>query len=109
MVKLFLKDTCEVDAAEDGTAALKLLKDKKYDLFLVDINLGEGMNGLQLVKEILKIPQYLHTPIVAVTAYAMGKDKEESLQGGCTHYLAKPFRKQEMINLVTDVINVKGE
>lgn len=109
MVKLFLKDTCEVDTAEDGLAALKLLNEKKYDFFMIDINLGEGMNGLELVKEILKIPHYADTPIAAVTAYAMGKDKSESLNAGCTHYLAKPFRKKEMINLVTQVINAEGK
>lgn len=100
MVKLFLKDTCDVETAEDGLTALKLLNEKKYDFFMIDINLGEGMNGLELVKEILKIPHYVGTPIAAVTAYAMGKDKSESLQAGCTHYLAKPFRKKEMIELV---------
>ncbi|MFA6979775.1 MAG: PAS domain S-box protein [Ignavibacteriaceae bacterium] len=100
MVKLFLKDTCEVDTAEDGISALKLLNEKKYDFFMIDINLGEGMNGLELVKEILNLSQYANTPIAAVTAYALGKDKTESLAAGCTHYLAKPFRRKEMIDLV---------
>lgn len=104
MVKLFLKDYCLVDAVGDGKEALKLLTKNKYDVFLVDINLGEGMNGLDLVKEILNIPHYAKTPIVAVTAYAMGKDKVESLAGGCTHYLAKPFRKREIIDLVLSVV-----
>lgn len=104
MVKLFLKDYCLVDAVGDGKEALKLLTENKYDVFLVDINLGEGMNGLDLVKEILNIPHYAKTPIVAVTAYAMGKDKVESLAGGCTHYLAKPFRKREIIDLVLSVV-----
>ena len=100
IMKLFLKNICIVDSAEDGVIALRLAAEKKYDLFLMDINLGGGMNGMEVVKEILKHKKYAGTPVVAVTAYAMGSDKTEFLQGGCTHYLSKPFQKSDIIELV---------
>ncbi len=103
IIKFFLKNTCVVDLAEDATAALQLAVEKKYDLVLMDINLGGEMNGMEVVQEILKMPQYFSTPIIAVTAYAMGKDKTEFLRGGCTHYISKPFQKRELIDLVTSV------
>jgi CheY-like chemotaxis protein len=56
---------------------------------------------MEVVKEIVKMPQYLGTPIIAVTAYAMEKDKAEFLKGGCTGYISKPYQKEELINLVT--------
>lgn len=104
IVKLFLKNICIVETAEDGETALQLAAENKYDLILMDINLGGGMNGMEAVKEIVKMPQYAGTPIIAVTAYAMGKDKAEFLKGGCTHYIAKPFLKHEFIDLVTSAL-----
>ena len=105
VIKFFLKNTCIIDMAEDAAEAIQLAAEKKYDLVLMDINLGGEMNGMEVVQEILKIPQYFSTPIIAVTAYAMGKDKAEFLRGGCTHYISKPFQKHELINLVTGVLN----
>ncbi|MBN8544986.1 MAG: response regulator [Ignavibacteria bacterium] len=97
---LFLRKICDVDTAETGEKAAEMIKSKKYDIFLLDINLGSGMNGLDVVKEIKKLPEYEGVPIVAVTAYAMGNDKAEFLRGGCTHYLSKPYRKAEVVEIV---------
>jgi PAS domain S-box-containing protein len=105
IVKLFLKNICVVETAEDGETAIQLATEKKYDLFLMDINLGGGKNGMEVVSEILKNEKYAGTPIVAVTAYAMGSDKAEFLEGGCTHYLPKPFHKSDIIDLVTTLLN----
>lgn len=104
IVKLFLKNTCVLETAEDGEAALQLAAEKKYDLILMDINLGTGMNGIEVVKELLKMPKYAGTPIIAVSAYVTGKDKAEFLKGGGTHYLTKPFQKREILDLVKSVL-----
>ncbi len=104
IVKLFLKNTSIIETANDGETALQLAAEKKYDFILMDINLSGEMNGMEVVQEILKMPQYVDTPIIAVTAYAMGKDKVEFLKGGCTHYISKPFKKNDIVNLVTGVI-----
>lgn len=104
VVKLFLKNICKVETAEDGEIALQLAAERKYDLILMDMNLGRGINGMEVVKELLKMPEYSGVPIVAVTAYAMAKDKAEFLNGGCTHYLSKPFDKKEFIDLITTVL-----
>jgi len=104
IVELFLKNRCIVDTAGNGERALQLAAEKKYDLFLMDINLGGGMNGMDVVKELLKNEKYTGTPVIAVTAYAMGSDKTEFLQGGCTHYLSKPFQKNDILELVNTAL-----
>ncbi|MFA6598390.1 MAG: PAS domain S-box protein, partial [Ignavibacteriaceae bacterium] len=48
IVKLFLKNICVVETAEDGETAIQLATEKKYDLFLMDINLGGGKNGMEV-------------------------------------------------------------
>ncbi len=107
VVQLYLKEICKVETARDGKQALQLASEKNYELVLMDINLGFGMDGITVTKELRKMKQYAHTPIVAITAYAMESDKKEFLAGGCTHYLSKPFDKQELLTLVTSIVKPK--
>ncbi|MDP3150688.1 MAG: PAS domain S-box protein [Ignavibacteria bacterium] len=104
VVQLYLKEVCKVETAKDGSTALKLATEKEYDLFLMDINLGVGMDGMAVTKELRKMKQYSSTPIVAVTAYAMENDKKEFLSGGCSHYISKPFDKNELIQLISTIV-----
>lgn len=103
VITYFIRSVCKVDSTSDGPSAIEMTKNKQYDLILMDINLGLGMNGLEATKNIRLIPGYETVPIVAVTAYAMVGDKEIFLQAGCTHYISKPFTKQEIIELLTKI------
>ena len=99
-VELYLRNLCTLDKAFDGPEALKLAKSKYYDLILMDINLGVGMTGVQASKEIRNINGYEHTPIIAVTGYAMHSDIQEFLAEGLTSVLPKPFEKKEIVELI---------
>ncbi|HKI79909.1 MAG TPA: response regulator [Ignavibacteriaceae bacterium] len=104
ITRLFLKDICNIEIAQDGKTAIDMAKAKKYPTILMDIGLGRNMNGIQATKEIRKIPGYENTPIVALTAYAMKGDKEEFLANGLTDYMSKPFEKNELIKWVKKII-----
>ncbi len=94
VTKFFLKEICNIEFAFDSAEALEKINKKSFDAILMDINLGRGMNGIQLTQEIKKIEGYKNIPIIALTAYAMLGDKEKFLSSGCTHYLSKPFSKK---------------
>ena len=104
VMRLYLRNIYSLETASDGVSALDLVNKKEYDLILMDINLGDGMDGMAVTREIRKLPQYVKTPIIAVTAYAMESDKTEFLLGGCTHFLAKPFEKHKLLDLITRTI-----
>lgn len=104
IVQLYLKRRFDVHVASDAVTALEMVGKNLYDIFLIDVNLGAGMNGMEFVKELLQMPQYADVPKIAVTAYATGEDKEEFLKGGCTHYLSKPFSKQQIIDLINGIV-----
>lgn len=104
ITRLFLREMCEIDVAEDGATALKMAGEKKYAAILMDIGLGREMSGLEATKRIRQITGYENIPIVAVTAYAMKGDKEEFLNAGCTHYLSKPFESNVIKSLMKDVL-----
>ena len=104
----FLKGIALVDSVKTGLEALDMVKHKQYELVLMDINLGKGMNGIETTQKIRKISGYDDIPIIAVTAFAMVGDKEEFILKGCTDYISKPFKKLELIDIVKKYI-VKGD
>lgn len=108
VVMIYLKKVCKVDYAKDGSTAIQMALQKKYSAILMDINLGNGMSGLDVMKRIKENKGYKDIPFVAITGYAMYGDKEKLIEEGCTHYLSKPFLKETLVNLVMELID-KGK
>ncbi len=97
-----------IHTANDGAGAIKFAAENKYDLILMDIGLGTGMNGMEVTQEIRNIPGYEKTPVVAVTGFAMKNDKREFLSRGLTHYISKPFTKFELLKLIKTILDDKN-
>ena len=106
VTKYFLKEVCELDIVTSGEKALEIVNSKKYDLILMDIALGAGINGLETTKLIREIPEYREVPIIALTAYAMYIEKNKFLVGGCNDYLSKPFTKHELVDKVLSLLQI---
>lgn len=106
LTKTFLRGKYFVDIAENAVEALKLISQKNYSILLLDINLGSGMNGVDLLKEIRSHFNYMDTPILAMTGYAFNSDKVNFLNNGFTNYIAKPFSKQQLLALLEDSLNI---
>jgi PAS domain S-box-containing protein len=106
-VATITKSLYNIDSAKDSDEALNKIKQHKYDAILMDINLRRGMDGLELTKVIRKVDGYKSTPIVAITAFAMGREKEEFLAKGMTHYLSKPFVKNQLLSLLASIVENK--
>lgn len=89
------------DVSVEGSASEAFLSacQKEFDLILMDINLGEGPDGIELLQQLRAIPEYAETPIVALTAYALPGDKERFLDLGFTAYVSKPFDVDELLRL----------
>ena len=80
----------ESKEAKDGVEALKIAKENKFDLILLDIQLP-GFDGLEVLKEIKKLPEIRKTPVIALTAHAMQGDEDRFLKAGCSGYISKPI------------------
>ncbi|MDZ4121896.1 MAG: response regulator [Candidatus Cloacimonadaceae bacterium] len=96
----FLKNHFEVESAINGEIAIEMAEKKNYSVILMDINLGSGIDGIQATQILRKMPQYKHTPIIAVTGYTLMGDRERILAGGCSHYLGKPFSKEQLLETI---------
>ncbi|MBU4138395.1 MAG: response regulator, partial [Euryarchaeota archaeon] len=72
---------------------------KIYDLILMDIALPE-MNGIEARRLIKSKPEYKEIPVIALTAFAMGGDKERFLSEGFDDYISKPLDISNFIKKV---------
>jgi CheY-like chemotaxis protein len=96
-----------LDLAEDSEQALKRIYTSTYDIILMDINLGKGMDGLELTQIIRRIPDYKSKPIIAVSASIFPGNEKWVLSKGISHYLAKPFASNDIHTLLRNILDVK--
>lgn len=104
LAALYLREICNTEMAENGYVAIEKIKRKKYDAILMDINLGAGPDGLSIAQQTKGFEINKNTPIIAVTGYTMHGDKEKLLSNGCSHYLPKPYDKQSLLKLFTEIL-----
>lgn len=89
----------EVVEASDGAAGVELSALERPDLILMDLQLP-GMDGLEATRRIRSNPALARTPIVALTAHAMGGDEEKAREAGCTGFITKPIRIRDFTSAV---------
>jgi two-component system cell cycle response regulator DivK len=73
-----------------GMEALKLARQHRPDLILMDIQLPE-VSGLEVTKWLKDDEELREIPVIAVTAFAMKGDEARIRQGGCEAYISKPI------------------
>ena len=76
--------------AEDGASGINMAKELKPDLILMDIGLGEDMDGWEATRQIKASEETKDIPIIALTASAFASDREKSLAAGCCDFDTKP-------------------
>jgi signal transduction histidine kinase/DNA-binding response OmpR family regulator len=88
----------EVTIAENGQEAIDKLKEKEFDLILMDIQMPvmDGCLATCIIRNELK----LTTPIIAMTAHALDGEKEKCIREGMNDYLAKPFKEEDLLQKI---------
>jgi len=89
---------------KDGMEALKMAREHRPDLILMDIQLPE-VSGLEVTKWIKEDDNLKSIPVVAVTAFAMKGDEEKIREGGCEAYIAKPISVTNFLETVERFLN----
>ena len=89
---------------KDGMDALRIAREHKPDLILMDIQLPE-VSGLEVTKWIKEDEDLKSIPVIAVTAVAMKGDEEKIRDGGCEAYIAKPISVTNFLETVRRFLN----
>ena len=101
MVKLYLKrDGYKVLAAYDGIEALRLARESRPDLIVLDLMLP-GMDGLEVCR---KVREESDVPIIMLTARTTENDRLAGLDSGADDYVTKPFSPRELAARVRAVL-----
>ncbi len=92
-----------VALAMNGKTGIEKFLENNYDLILMDIQMPV-MNGIEAATEIRKLEQQMEVehpvPIIAITAFAFEHDKQNCLNAGMNDYLTKPYRPQDLIDII---------
>ena len=91
LVEQILQNNYDIDIAPHAKDVMTWVRLKNYDLILMDIKLDDGQSGIDLTKEIRKLPNYKNVPIMAVTAIAFPDQIDIILEEGCNDAITKPI------------------
>jgi CheY-like chemotaxis protein len=110
-VATLLKNGHKVTVAENGKIAYEKFTIEKFDLILMDIQMPI-MDGVQATMNIRQFEKNKHIEkpikIVAVTAYALDRDREKCLKAGMDKFLPKPFKPDQLIQII-DNLGIKSK
>ncbi len=94
----------EVLVANDGNKAVEIMESVPIDLVITDIRMP-GMSGLDLLEHIKE--HHPATKVIIMTAYGNPEVQKEANERGCLHYLEKPFKIEDLRNLILEAIKVE--
>lgn len=109
ILKILLEKGHIIETANNGLEALELFEKNKYDVILMDIQMPrmDGVETNKKIKEIEKEHSIDHTPIIALTAYALHGDRERFLAFGFDDYIAKPIQMSELFYALDRIAELK--
>ncbi|WP_346967004.1 response regulator transcription factor [Clostridium perfringens] len=105
------KEGYDTEVAVNGTESLKIIREIKFDLILLDLMLPE-IDGLEVCKEIRRNEETSDIPVMMITAKGEEFDKVLGLELGADDYITKPFSIRELMARVKALLrrsNVKKE
>lgn len=105
LLKHQLQDSYEVAFASGVDEALNQVETEHFDLFLLDINLGPGKSGAQLLHILRNREDTTEIPAIALTAYAMPGDQEHYLEMGFDGYVGKPFARADLTEAIDQTLS----
>lgn len=93
---------CVVEWLSNGEAAVEIAAQVEFDLIFMDFHLPglDGVSATRCIREFEKESGRIPIPIIGVTASAMPHEREACLKSGMDHVLLKPFRLEELQDLL---------
>ncbi len=93
----------DIVEAANGKEALDLAQSRKVDLMLTDVNMP-NMDGITLIRELRKLPDYKHAPLLFLTAESGGDKKRQGKAAGATGWILKPFNPEQLLATIKKVL-----
>jgi two-component system phosphate regulon response regulator PhoB len=108
LVKMTLEsDAYEIIEASDGEEALRLAREHRPDLMLLDVSMP-GMTGFDVCRSLKDDPETEGIKVIMLTARAQQMDMEEGQKAGADDYFTKPFSPVALLKKVDEVFGSKS-
>lgn len=103
LVSIFLKNEFEIESVENGEKAVKQAQSNQYDLILMDINLGSGIDGFEAARKIRELSEYNEIPIIALTTNDYDNVRDDCISSRINAYIQKPFDKAYLLGTIQEI------
>ena len=90
--------------AKNGEEGLVAAKSQPFDLILLDLMLPE-VDGFEVLRQLEADPALADIPVVITSARARATTREEAVALGADFYLTKPYRKAELLDVITTYLD----
>jgi CheY-like chemotaxis protein len=105
LFKVQFKDLKSIEFAPSFENALPLLKTKKFDFIVMDINLQGEYNGLDALRIIQKMPGFKDMPIIASTAYIQPGARDNFIAAGFSDFVSKPLLREKLMEVLKNLFS----
>lgn len=104
IIQLKLEDgPYRVELVLDGRAAMERLRSRDtFDLVLLDIMMPH-MSGLDVLRELRKLPHRTDIPVIVLTAKGQEADRERAERYGATDFMTKPFSPKKLLARIDEL------
>jgi len=106
--KLLQEEKYKIEFAVNGEAALEWLKNRQFDLILLDLNMP-GMNGFEVCKKIRAEGGKYEVPIIFLSAESERESILKGFEVGAQDYVTKPFDTRELLARVKTQLDLKSK
>lgn len=107
-LQIFLRRKFNVDLCDSDESFYNKLREKDFDIFLMDISLRGKKDGLQLTEELRKDKKYSNIGIVGLSAHAFQKDKDNAYNAGVDYFLTKPVQNKVLLQTLSKTLKDKS-
>jgi DNA-binding NtrC family response regulator len=97
-MKMILNGRFDVLTADSGYGALELVKQKEFDVVVLDIRMPPGMSGIDVLRHIKEVEE--SPEVIMVTAYASLETAKDAVKLGAYDYIEKPFEMEDFREIV---------
>ncbi len=98
---------CHVTTANNGSEAVKVVKQQRFDIVFMDCQMPEmdGFEATRIIRDLEERSEQSKTPIIAFTAHAMKGDDQKCYDAGMDDYMTKPVNKYVMADMLVKWIS----
>jgi DNA-binding NtrC family response regulator len=107
LVNRLRRRSIQAEGVATGEAALELIKDKPFDVVILDVKIPGGKDGIEIFREMRKVMPL--TEVILLTGHASVETSAEGMRLGAFDYLLKPVKLEELLPKLTAAFERKAK